>query len=314
MKLSLFSHATEDRPLLAIGLLLIGVLILSLQDSLVKLVSIETSIWQIQTVRSLMNLCILFVLAALGGGLHLLLPLNKKPVFLRAFFLSICMFCFFAGAPYLSVAQMGAGLYTYPIFISLLAHSVLGETIGPWRIASIILGVIGANLILQPWTESFSLIQLLPILAGFFFACNVLTLRRACRHESTLALAFALALIFITAGLSGAVLLSLFPLPDTLQQSMPFVAIGWPELTLMVLGIAGATSLLNLAGNISLTRAYQTADASLLAPLDFSYLLFAAFWGNLIFDSWPDNLSWLGMFLVIGAGILTAWRERQAST
>lgn len=302
-----------DRPLLAIVLLLTGVLTLSLQDALVKLVSSDTSIWQFQTLRSAFNICILLVLASLNGGLSLLLPINHKPVLLRAFFLTICMFCFFAGAPHLSVAQMGAGLYTYPIFVSLLAGPVLGETIGIWRISSIILGMTGAAFILQPWQESFSWIQVLPVLAGFFFACNVMTLRKACRRESTLALAFAVGVVFLSAGILGSTLLSLFPPDSAIQQAQPFIVIGWPELSLLVVGFAMLASLLNLTGNISLTRAYQTADASLLAPLDFSYLLFAALWGQVLFGKWPDGFAWLGIALVINAGMLTAWREQVAS-
>ncbi len=314
MKISLFSQTNgEDRPLFAIVLLLTGVLTLSLQDSLVKLASSDASFWQFQALRSSFNIAILLVLAGISGGLSLLLPINAKAVFLRAAFLTVCMFCFFAGAPHLSTAQMGAGLYTYPVFVSLLAGPVLGETIGVWRISSIILGLLGAALILQPWQNDFSPIQVLPVLAGFFFACNVMTLRKACRRESTLALAFAVALMFVASALTGITLLSLFPASEATQQAMPFIAIGWPELSLLVLGLAALASLLNLTGNISLTRAYQTADSSLLAPLDFSYLLFAAFWGQVLFGAWPDSVAWLGIALVISAGVLTAWREQLAS-
>ncbi len=92
---------------------------------------------------------------------------------------------------------------------------------------------------------------------------------------------------------------------------MPFVAIGWPELTLIVLGFAALSSVLNLTGNICLTRAYMTADASLLAPVDFIYLLFAAFWSKTLFDQWPDSQALVGMVLIASAGIITAWREQR---
>jgi len=108
----------------------------------------------------------------------------------------------------------------------------------------------------------------------------------------------------------GIVFLSIFPLSLELQQSMPFVAIGWPELTLIVLGFAVFSSLLNLTGNICLTRAYMTADASLLAPMDFIYLLFAAVWSKILFDQWPSSQALIGMMLIATAGIITAWREQ----
>ena len=310
MKIDLFAHAKEDRPLVAVALLLIATFALSFQDGLMKLMSSDTSFWQIQTLRSISNLFIAVLLASYGGGLTLLKSRNHKGVYLRAMFLVICMFFFFAGAPYLSVGQMAAGLYTYPLFICLLAGPVLGETIGKWRIGSIVLGFCGAMIVLSPWRETFSPVQILPTIAGFFFACNILTLRKACRHESTLALAFSAGLLFLLSGVAGSVLLSLFPPSTQIQEAMPYIAIGWPTVTVIVLGFALAASLLNLTGNICLTRAYQTADSSLLAPLDFSYLIFAALWGKVLFDQWPGINVLIGMLLIIAAGVTIAWREK----
>lgn len=296
---------------MAIGLLMIGVFALAFQDSLVKLMSSETSFWQFQTLRSIGNVGIATMLAGLSGSYALLLPVKWRAVLLRSGFLMICMFFFFSGAPFLTVTQMAAGLYTYPVFISLLAMPILGEQVGRWRIGAILLGAIGAAIVFSPWEESFTSVQILPIIAGFFFACNVLTLRRSCRGESPLALAFVVGLMFLVCGLLGIIFLSLFPVSTELQLGMPFVAIGWPELTLIVLGFAVLSSILNLTGNICLTRAYMTADASLLAPMDFIYLLFAAFWSKILFDQWPDNQALVGMVLIAGAGIITAWREQK---
>ncbi len=296
---------------MAIGLLMVGVFALAFQDSLVKLMSSETSFWQFQTLRSIGNVAIAIMLAGLSGSYALLLPVRWRAVLLRSGLLTICMFFFFSGAPFLTVSQMAAGLYTYPVFISLLAMPVLGERIGGWRIGAILLGGMGAAIVFSPWEENFTSVQILPIIAGFFYACNVLTLRRACRGESPLALAFVVGLMFLVCGLLGIVFLSLFPLSTGLQLDMPFVTIGWPELTLIVLGFALLSSVLNLTGNICLTRAYMTADASLLAPMDFIYLLFAAFWSKILFDQWPDNQALMGMLFIACAGIITAWREQK---
>ncbi len=314
MKFSLFEHPRGDRPLAALGLLLTGVFTLALQDSLVKLMSGDTSFWQFQTLRSIGNLGFIVILARISGNLALMMPKNWRPVYLRGTLLTICMFCFFAGAPYLTVPQMAAGLYTYPLFVSLLAGPILGEPVGRWRICALLTGAAGAVCILSPWQDDFSAVQLLPILAGFFYATNILTLRRACRNESPLALAFAVGLIFLASGIAGITLLSSFPFSAEIREMMPFVAIGWPDLTLLVAGFALFASVLNLTGNICLSRAYQTADASWLAPIDFSYLIFAALWGRIIFDQWPSRQALIGMTLIGTAGIITAWRERVVAT
>ena len=307
---SLFEHPSGDRPLLALVLLLTAVFALSLQDSLVKLMSGDTSFWQFQTLRSIGNLSFVVLLALASGSLGLITPRNWRPVYLRGSFLMACMFFFFAGAPQLTVPQMAAGLYTYPLFVSLLAGPVLGESVGPWRIAALLLGAIGAAFILSPWGDNFSALQVLPILAGFFYAANILTLRKACRQESPLALTFAVGIIFIVSGTLGIILLSVFPLSAEIRETMPFVAIGWPELTLLVAVFALFASVLNVTGNICLSRAYQTADASWLAPMDFSYLIFAAIWSRAIFDQWPSSQAIIGMTMIGSAGVITAWRER----
>ncbi|MFT7557126.1 MAG: drug/metabolite transporter (DMT)-like permease, partial [Planctomycetota bacterium] len=257
--LTLFGHTETDRPFAALGLVLTAVFVLAFQDSLVKLMSDQTSFWQFQTLRSSGNLSLIIILALSSGGIGIIFPKNWRPVYLRALFLMLCMFFFFAGAPYLSVAQMAAGLYTYPMFVSLLAAPVLGEVVGRWRIAALFVGAIGAALVLDPWNQDFSRVQLLPVIAGFFYAANILTIRRACRHESPLALAFAAAVGFILSGIAGIVILSYFPLSSELALAMPFVAIGWPELTVIVFAFAMLASLLNLTGNLCLSRAYQTA-------------------------------------------------------
>lgn len=309
MRISLFEGSKGDQPILALGLLLVGVVTLGFQDSLVKLMSSETSLWQLQALRSIGNITFTVVLATIGGGIALLLPKNWKAVCLRSVLLVCCMFCFFAGAPFLSLPQMGAGLYTYPLFVTLFAGPVLGEKVGLWRLGALGVGTVGALLVFEPWHEDFSAIQLLPVAAGLFYAANILTIRQACRQESPLALAFFVAVGFTISGLLGIALLTLFPLPSAAQAAMPFVAIGWPELTLGILGLIVLASVLNLAGNICLSRAYQTAESSWLAPVDFSYLVFAAIWSKIVFDQWPTRLDLVGMALIAGAGAVTAWRE-----
>jgi drug/metabolite transporter (DMT)-like permease len=312
LKIALFERPNGDRPFTALVLLLTGVFVLACQDSLVKLMAPQTSFWQFQILRSVSNVCFVLLLALSSGGLELIKAQNWRPVYLRSAFLIVCMFFFFAGSPYLSISQMAAGLYTYPLFVSLLATPILGEKVGIWRMGALALGAIGAVCILSPWHEDFSSIQLLPIIAGFFYACNILTLRRACRNESPLALAFATGIFYVASGLIGITALSLFPLSKELAASMPFIAIGWPELSLVVVGFALLASVLNLTGNISMSRAYQTADSSWLAPLDFSYLLFAAIWGRILFDNWPTTTAIIGMSLIASAGIITAWRESKS--
>lgn len=313
MKLSIFEGPREDKPVLALGLLLAGVSILSLQDSLIKFYAPHTSFWQLQLVRSGFNMLMAVGLAALAGGLHLLWPQRLGPAVARGLLLAICMFCFFGASQQITVSQMATGLYTYPLFITLLAGPVLGERIGPWRIGALILGAVGCLLVLNPFSESGSYFQIVPVFSGFFYACNVLVLRRYCRNESPLALAFVVAFVFMVTGAMGVIGLESIVVSSALQETIPFILTGWPPLAIGMVGIFACFAVLNLFGNLFLSRAYQTADSSRLAPLDFVYLLFVVVWSRVLFDSWPTPLAGLGMAMIAAAGVITAVREQRQS-
>ncbi|MEM6942954.1 MAG: DMT family transporter [Pseudomonadota bacterium] len=296
-----------------------GIALLSLQDSLVKFMSGETSLWQFQSLRSGFNLLILVAMVRIGAeiarrkgreavGLERLWPKRRAAVALRTAFLTVCIFCYFAGAPVLTFAQMGAGLFTYPLWITLLSGAVLGERVGPWRVGAALIGALGAALILRPWADDFTWWQVLPMLAGFLYACNVLTLRRACRDEHPMALAAAVAVAFLASGVIGSVTLSAFPVPD-LREDLVFVGTGWPALTLVAVGFALFASFCNLFGNMALSTAYQSAEPAWLAPFDYTYLAYVVLWSFVLFGDVPDAMSLAGLALIAAAGVLTAIRE-----
>ena len=310
MKFEFLNSQIDDNPIAALSMIVFGVIILSLQDGLIKYMAPSTSFWQFQLIRSIGNIILLCLIARFTIGLQSLFPLNWKPVYFRAFMMTSCMFCFFAASPSLSLAQMAAGLYTYPIFVSILAVLVLKETIKFWRFSALIIGCLGALLILEPWSEQFTVLQLLPIMAGFFFATNIVLIRKYCRKETVVSLTLAVGVVFFISACLGIILFEFILINDFLRAQAPFVFVGWPNLTLIVLFFSVSCSLLNVTGNILLAKAYQTAESSWLAPIDYSYLIFAAIWGKLLFDVWPTYLNIIGISFIAVSGILIAWRER----
>ena len=297
--------------MLALLLLFVAVSILSLQDSAVKLIAPQTSFWQLQIVRSSFNLVMVCGLAMLAGGIGILWPRRFWPAAVRGVLLALCMGCFFGAAQKISVTQMATGLYTYPLFVTLLAGPFLGERIGAWRLGALALGAIGCGLVLNPFADAFTIYQLVPVFAGFFYACNILVLRRYCSRESPLALVFVVNLVFIVTGTAGALVMVFLPIDPMMRAELSFILTGWPALTAALVAMFAGLAVLNLFGNLFLSRAYQTADSSLLAPLDFSYLLLIALWGRLLFDSWPTPLAILGMSMIAAAGMITAFREQR---
>ena len=300
----------EDNPALA-AILMVGALaLLGLQDSLVKLTSGEVSLWQFQLLRSCCNLGLILVLSRFYRGGFSPYPKKFWAVALRSLLLVGAMVFFFGGIPFLSLSQIAAGLYVFPIFVAILSALVLGEKVGPRRITAILAGFCGTLMILKPGTDDFQLVALMPVVAGLCYAATILTTRKLCRDENPVALAFGVSIAFIITGAIGIVVTTIFS-PADFVINWPYLFSGWHSLAASVLSIIVACSVLNLTANIGLTRAYQSAESSWLVPFDYSYLVFATFWGFVMWGDIPDVYSIVGMFIIAGAGTYVAWRERR---
>ncbi len=304
--------ATEDRPTLAAMLVLGAVFLLALQDGLIKLANPEVSLWQFQTLRSALNLVLLFLLSRAVWGTAPPRPKRLWAVVLRSMLLVGAMLLFFGGVPFLTLAEIAAGLYVFPLFASILAAVVLRERLGPRRIVAIAAGFAGTLLILKPGSESFTLIGLMPVGAGLCYGAQILVTRRLCREESPVTLALGVAITFLAFGLGGLVMFTLVD-GGALATEWPYLFTGWHEPALWVLAIVAVSSVLNLTANIGLAKAYQSAEASWLASFDYSYMIFATFWGFVFWGDIPGALTLTGMAMIAAAGVFVTWRERVAA-
>lgn len=309
---SLLGGVSEDRPGRAAPLMVGSLFLLGFQDSLVKLASDDLSLWQFQLIRASLNLILLTLLTRVIWGTGCPPPKRFWAVALRSLFLVGAMLCYFGGVPFLNLSDIAAGLYVFPLFVALLSAVLLGERVGPRRIVAILVGFSGTLLILKPGTEAFQLVSLLPIGAALCYAGTILTTRRLCREESPVTLSFGVGITFLTVGVIGTLVFTFFIEP-TRAAEWPYLLTGWHEIGLSILGLIAACSVLNLIANISLARAYQTAEASWLAPFDYSYIVFATFWGYVFWEHIPDALTFLGMAMIAGSGAFVAWRESVAS-
>ncbi len=302
-----------DQPALAAGLMIFALMLLGLQDALIKFTSGMLSLWQFQLIRSSLNLLLVLILARMIWGTSRPAPKRWWAVMLRSFFLVVTMVFFFAGIPFLSLAEIAAGLYVYPLYIAVLSGVFLGERVGPRRVFAILAGFVGTLLILKPGTDSFRLVNLLPVIAALWYALTVMSTRKLCREESPVTLAFGVAITFLAAGLVGTLALSTSVVSHALgtwPEQWPYLFSGWRDIPMWVVGLIMCCSLLNVTANISLSKSYQSAESSWLAPFDYSYLIFATFWGFVFSGTIPDNWTFAGMSLIAAAGIFVAWRER----
>lgn len=292
-------------PAMALG----AMLMFSIQDLATKLVSDSVSIWQMQFVRSLFVVTFVATAAVLIAGAGNLRPSRFGWPMLRSGFMILSYLFFYGSLPHLTLSAAAAALFTGPLFISVLAWLVLGERLGPRRVVAIVVGLIGVVVIVRPGSDAMQPAALLPVAAAACYALGIIVTRARCRDEPVLGLTLLHNLLYAAVGAIGMLAVSLLPIGAGLREQWPFFATGWRPIEGWVLAILAATAITHVVGVVAITRAYQTSETSRIAPLEYSYLLYAPLWDVAFWGRAPDGATIGGMALIAAAGGFVAWRE-----
>ncbi len=296
----------DDNTPLGVIMITGAVFLMALADALVKLVSADLTLWQIYTTRG--AVAVLILSAAMRWRGVALRPGRPHWVYLRGVLLVAMWIAYYSSLPVLPLSVAAVALYTTPLFIALLSAVAIGEPVGLRRWVAIASGFVGVLVILRPGTEAFSWFTVLPILAAVLYACAMILTRTKCLDEAPLGLALALNVSLLMAGIVGSLLLVVLDLSGEQSAVYPFVLGSWVEMG------AGEWSIALLLGTLIavygslVANAYQVAAPSVVATFDYSYLVFAAFWGLVLFSEVPDTGTVVGMILISVAGFLAVAR------
>lgn len=288
------------RPIRGILYKIISVTLFIIMASLVKLISGQVPPGQIVFFRSLLALPVIVAWLVwrkeLRTGFTMVNPLGH---FWRGLVGTVAMGMGFAALAFLPLPEVTAIGYAAPLLVVIFASMFLGEEVRLFRLTSVFVGLIGVLIVLSPRLSvgsEVSQIQalgaVLALTGAVFVALAQVTVRKLVATETTSAIVFWFSV-------TGAILALL---------TVPF---GW---VLPSLGQAAGLVLIGLLGGVAqifLTSSYREADASLVAPFDYVSIMFAlaiGYWG---FDEVPTRTMLLGAAIVIAAGILIIWRERQ---
>jgi len=185
---------------------------------------------------------------------------------------------------HLPLAQCYAIFFTMPLMITLLAWPLLGEPVDPLRGAIILAGFGGVLIALQPGTTQFQLAHLTAILGAVTGALNSLIFRKiGHREKSGVILLYPVLAQVLVAGLI-----------------MPFV---WTPLTLSDWQVGLQMGALGLVGGLFIIAAYRTAPAIVVAPMQYSQIVWASILGYLLWGEKPSLASTLGIGVIVVAGL-----------
>ncbi|MCJ8309787.1 MAG: DMT family transporter [Hyphomicrobiales bacterium] len=299
------TNATS-RSLEGIACVVIGMLLFVGQDGMMKFMLEIFPIWTLMAVRGLIALVVLTSLILWLGKPHrLFTPLWRLHV-LRGLLLGFGFSLFYAAFPFMNLAEVSTIFFSAPLMIGVLSVVMLGETIGKHRTAALVIGFAGVLIAMNPQIDNFRWATVLPLVCAFSYALAQILARRIGERETTL-----------TTGLYTLVFSSLAVLPagwllnQVVDIGPDMVHLGWhfPALDgqlvlfLILVGINGSI------GFLLLSRAYQVANASLVAPFDYTYLPFATLMAYFVWSEVPSTNTLIGMALIIACGLYLGYRE-----
>ena len=285
----------------------------AIQDAVVKMLTVNGSLWQLMLLRSLLVVSLIVGFAYLWNKIHVISPRNKFWPLMRAFFMSLAYTLFYASLPFVSVSEASVCFFVAPAFVCLFAVFLLGEKIGFWRLGSVFVGFIGVLTVIQPGFNGFKPVLLLPVAAGAFYALSVVITRGFCNNEPSLALIIVHNIFYALLGASLVTFFTFMPFDPKTVSMNPFLLSGWADSTKTLLFLIGITSLTHIFAMTSSIVAYQNSEASLVAPIEYTYLIFVAFLDFMIWDFIPSGTQILGAITITASGATIAWREWKKS-
>lgn len=287
-----------------------GMLFFVAQDAMMKTMLGEFTVWTLIFARSVITVLLLTpLIVALGPPHRLLTPL--WPLHLaRAVLFASGFTLFYAAFPFMGLAEVSTIFFSAPLFTALLAALWLGERIGVHRIAALCIGFAGVVIAMTPSGGAFQWIAVFPLICAVTYAASQVLARKIGERESTLTACL------YTIAFSGCMILPLgWALNQVFDLGPEFRHLhwAWPSESLNGLGRVALLGFVGMAGYMLLSRAYQVANASLIAPFDYTYLPFAAVMAYVVWHEVPPATTLAGMALIVGAGLYIGWREIQAT-
>ena len=199
----------------------------------------------------------------------------------------------FYALQFLPLTVVSAIMFSSPVVVCFLSVSILREEVGPWRWSAILLGFIGVLIVVRPFGTAFHPAMLMIIYNAIALALYSLMTRRLSGIVAVETMQFYM-------GLVGTLLMLPFAIWVWTQQ-----ATTWGILVLISLGVLG------WAGHQLLTNAHRFGTANQLMPFTYSFLVFVAIWGYLLFGTVPDMGTIFGAIIIMSAGLIIWRRERK---
>jgi drug/metabolite transporter (DMT)-like permease len=239
----------------------------------------ELNVFQLMEVRSVLGFLLLYPLIRLSGGLSMVKTARLPQHVARNLIHYAAQLGWFFALTLIPIGQVVAIEFTMPIWTAILAATFLGERMTVWKIAAIVLGLIGVLVIVRPATGAVDPGQLIALAAAVGFGISIAVVKSLTRTENTLAIVFWMLVVQSAAGFFPTLHVWVWPSAHT-----------W--LWIVVIAFCGTFS------HFCMARAMLYAYATIVVPMDFLRVPLTATAGWLLYAERLD------LFTVLGAGLI----------
>lgn len=302
-----------NRPLVGIIFIVFGMSCITVNDLLVKLLSDDYALHQIVFIRSLFAISFSLMMVHFEGGWRILKTRRPGRHALRGLMIVICNIMFFMAIAAMPIGEATAIFFVAPLMISLLSIPMLGEKVGPRRLIAVLVGFAGVLVMMRPGTGSAGILTaLLPVGAALMYALFQLMTRQLGGGAKASAMAVYVQCTFLVVSVLIGLVIGDGRYADSFENaSLVFIFRPWVTPAVYDLWLFGALGMLNAIIAYALSQAYRSAAAATVAPFEYVALPLATLWGFLIWHDVPDTRAWMGMALILGAGLYVLARERR---
>ncbi|MEL6282947.1 MAG: DMT family transporter [Pseudomonadota bacterium] len=292
--------ANADHRVRGVVLMICAMLFIPGIDAIAKLLADRVPAVQISWSRFFFQTLYIAPIILLTIGPAAMRAKNPPVVILRGVLIAAATLFFFTSLRYLPLAEAIAIFFVEPLLLTVLSAIFLRERIGWRRILAVIVGLGGAQLIIQPSFAEVGWPALLPLGAAATFAVYLLLTKTLAASERPLTL-------HLWAGIAGTGALGIAMGVGVVTGVESFTPV-WPSAgDWLFLALLGAIA---TAAHFLVVIAFGLAPASLLAPFQYLEIVSATLLGYLIFNDFPGPQTWAGIAIIIGAGGFVLWRER----
>lgn len=271
-----------------------GFAIFSAHDVIVKVLGDEFSVFQILFFSVLASFVPMTLAMSMDNKIDNFRPHKPLLISLRAFLNVGAMACAFYAFTVLPLTQVYAIIFTMPLLITVLAVPILGETIRLRRGLAVLVGLLGVILVLRPGSADLTLGHLAAAGCAIFGAFGALLVRKLGRGERTAVI----------------VLYPLYAMVIVMGLLQPWV---YKPMQLGDLALMGVVGLFAVGAQFMVVQSYRLAPAAVVAPMQYTQIVWATLYGWLLFSELPDRWTIIGAGVVISSGLYIVFRETRSN-